>query len=239
MFQSNLLINIQSLARMNLMIILTLVCLAISTFVKSNFIPFVKPSRKVPNNNILRFFYKLAKFDQKFNLVVVITNGVFSILGFPLLGQLGYLLSCEDVDECKPLHKCTVALAQQAGVSSNIKPYITSNPGLFAATGSLLPSNPWILVGKEWAESATPSEFIAVVSRELWHIKSNNMLKRLITTVLFMPVYMMSEFPFILYGCREALRMLRNLIYRSHERKADLFAADLVGVYAVRSFIQK
>lgn len=223
---------------MNFMIILTLICLVVALYAESKLIPFVKPSEKAPRNIMSRLLYDIVQFDQKINKVVVITNSAIAILGFPLLDQLGFFLSCEDVDMYKHLYKCTVTLAKPAGVSSNIKLYITPNPGLIAATGSVIPHHPWIVVGKEWAESATPSEFIAVISRELCHIKSNNMLKRLITTALFMPVFMMSEFPYILYGCREAVRMLMNRMYRSHELKADIFAADLVGVFAVRNFIQ-
>ena len=204
-----------------------------------------KENKRINFNTIKSNVNKvLSKIDVGDAAIIYVCHHLFfhnyRRLIFFILKCLNKIEACDENYKYMHLHIIANDIAQKAGIKSTIKVYIIDTFDGIAATGSMLPTHPWIFVDKKWAESAPLTEFAAVVAHEIGHIQSHDLFKRLtirsFATSLIAQVFQ-SPWPF--FGGMFVLMLLELRQCKSAERKADLASAKLVGSRSLVGYFKR
>ena len=204
-----------------------------------------KENKRVNFNTIKSNVNKvLSKVDPNEAAIVYIGHHLlvhnYRRLIFFVLKCLNKIEACDKNYKYMHLHIIANDIAQKAGIKSTIKVYILDTFTGIAATGSMLPTHPWIVVDKKWAETAPLTEFAAVIAHEIGHIQSHDMFKSLtihsFATSLIAQVFQ-SPWPF--FGGMFVLMLLELRQAKAAERKADLTSAKLVGSRSLVGFFKR
>ena len=186
----------------------------------------------------------LSKIDVGDAAIVYIAHHLivhnYRRLIFFILKCLNKIEACDENYKYMHLHIIANDIAQNAGIKSTIKVYIIDTYDGIAATGSMLPTHPWIFVDKKWAETAPLTEFAAVIAHEIGHIQSNDVFKRL-TMYSFATslIGQLFQSPWPLVGGMVVYKLVEDRLSRSAEHKADLTSAKLVGSRSLIGFFKR